>query len=118
MSSHPSDLLHPVRVLAACLLSTVSFRSEAIEIVAGPGEAGLRAAIAQAQDDDTVIVTGNIDLQAPVRIDKRLTIRSDRGPNSGFIGGQFAGELFQVAADGVALEWLRLWGRAPGSVGD
>jgi len=50
----------------ACLLFAALLNCDAAQIVAAPGEAGLRAAIAAAQDGDTGIVTSNIALQAPV----------------------------------------------------
>ena len=80
-------------------------------VTAGPGEAGLRAAIAAAQDGDIVFLTSHVDLQAPVQIDKRLTLRSDAAnPNSGGIRGTFEGELFQLTAEGIVFENIGLSG--------
>jgi hypothetical protein len=74
-------------------------------IVAGPGDAGLRAAIQTAQTGDTVVLPAPVELTSFIRIDKRLTIRPD-GSSSGTvtIKGSFAGEMFQIAADGIAFE--------------
>jgi len=99
-------------VLAACFFAAAPLEIGAAEIIAGPSEADLRAAIAAAEEGDTVIVTSNIILQAPVRIAKRLTLRSNRQPNSGRISGGFAGALFELAASGIVLEWLDLLSNA------
>ncbi len=97
--------------LAACLLSAES--ANGATVVAGPGEAGLRAAIQAAQPGDTVEVTGAITLQALVRVEKRLTIRTAASVTSPVsIGGTFAGEMFQAAADGIIFERLTFAGSA------
>jgi hypothetical protein len=78
-------------------------------IVAEPGDTGLRAAIESAQNGDTVILTGHVELLAPIRINKRLTLRSNSGdPFAVSISGRFADELFQIGAEGVVFEFLRL----------
>jgi hypothetical protein len=95
--------------IAASLL--VANHAESATLTAGPGEAGLRAAIAAAQDGDTVFLANHVDLQSPVQIAKRLTLRSDSAdPNSGGIRGAFEGALFQLTADGIVFENLGLSG--------
>ncbi len=82
-------------------------------IVAGPGDAGLRAAIQTAQNGDTIALPAQVDLASLIRIDKRLTIRPN-GSSSGTvtIKGSFAGEMFQIAADGVTFEQVVFEGSA------
>ena len=95
--------------MGVSLLSPENARSA--NVIAGPGEAGLRAAIAAAQDGDTVFLTNHVELQSPVQIAKRLTLRSDSGnPNTGGIRGVFEGELFQLTAEGIVFENLGLSG--------
>ena len=71
----------------------------------------MRAAIAAAQDGDTVTLTNLVELAAPVRLDKRITLRSNSADAWGiYILGYFDGEMFQIATNGIVLEWLRLYG--------
>jgi hypothetical protein len=99
--------------MALCLLAAMEGKSvpASKNIIAEPGDAGLRAAIASAQDGDTVILTRHVELLSPIRINKRLTLRSDSDdPYSASILGNFSGELFQIAAEGIVFEFLRLYG--------
>jgi hypothetical protein len=97
-------------VLASCALALTA-SVNAATILAAPEEAGLRAAIDAAQAGDTVVLSGSLELQAPVRITKALTIRSDRkDPWYVWIRGSFDGALFHVEADGITFEDLRLLG--------
>jgi hypothetical protein len=100
-------------VLALLLLWTLfGMNTDGATIIAGSGEAGFRAAIAAAQDGDTVMLTNwFLPLQSTVRIDKRLTIRGS-GSNAApiWILGNFSGELFRLAAEGIFFEWIRLTG--------
>ena len=74
-------------------------------------EAALRAAIDSATNGAVIIIGGNIELQSSIRITKPLTFRNDPSYSWGYaIGGRFDGELFQIAADGITFESLRLWG--------
>src|SRR5262245_47626658 len=76
----------------------------------GPGDAALRAAILAAQPGDTIVVNSSVELQSPIRIDKRLTLRSAPGLEAKKLEGNYEGELFRIAADGVVFEGLRLIG--------
>jgi len=80
-------------------------------IVAGTGEAGLRAAIAAAQEGDIVLLTTGVKLEGTVPVDKGLTIRFNQ-PNEWYnaIHGDFDGALLHLAADGIILENLTLSG--------
>ena len=49
----------------------------AATIIAGPGESGFRAAIAAAQDGDTVTLTNQLRLESTVAINKQITITFD-----------------------------------------
>lgn len=92
-------------LVAGCFLSTAV--TNGASIIAGPGEAGLRAAITAAQEGDTVILKSSVELQATVRIEKRLTFRGEPPiHNSVQFSGSFNGELFQVAADGITFEMI------------
>ena len=102
--SLPASPLPHCAALLAYLFAAAPLEIRAAEIIAGPSEADLRAAIAAAEE----VVTSNIILEAPVRIAKRLTIRSNRQPTSGRISGGFDGALFELAANGIVLEWLDL----------
>jgi hypothetical protein len=74
-------------------------------------EAALRAAIDSAPSNTVIIIAGNIELQSSIRLAKPLTFRNDPGYSWGYgIGGRFDGVLFQIAADGITFENLRLWG--------
>jgi hypothetical protein len=74
-------------------------------------EATLRAAIDAAPSNSVIIINGNFELQSSLRITKPLTFRNDPGYSWGYsIGGRFDGVLFQIAADGITFENLRLWG--------
>jgi hypothetical protein len=85
--------------------------ARAVNIITGPNEAALRAAIAAAQDGDTVTLTNYLDISAPLRIAKRITLRSSlTNDGGGFIGGYFNGELLQIATNGIVLEWIRFYG--------
>jgi len=96
-------------VVAVCLLSTR--HAQSATVTAGPGEAGLRAAIAAAQDGDTVFLANHVELQSPIEIAKRLTLRSDSANfNSGGIRGVFEGALFHLNAEGIVFENLGLSG--------
>jgi pyruvate/2-oxoglutarate dehydrogenase complex dihydrolipoamide dehydrogenase (E3) component len=53
-----------------------SMDSFAATIIAGPGESGFRAAIAAAQDGDTVTLTNQVQLQSTVAINKPIPSRS------------------------------------------
>ena len=77
------------------------------------GEAGLRAALVVAQNGDTVTLNGHVELQSPVRIDKRLTLRFDDGDLNNSIR-RLEGELFQIATDGVIFERMGLAAAADG----
>ena len=79
-------------------------------IVAGPGEAGLRAAIQSAQAGDTVVVTNWVELTNSLRIDKRITIRGSEDFYQAWILGRFNGALIEIAAEGIVFESLRLIG--------
>ena len=82
-------------------------------IVAGPGDAGFRAAVAAAQEGDTVLLTNQVVLQSAVRIDKRLTIRFNGSDTARvLIAGNFEGELLRLAAAGIVFEWLVFHGSA------
>ena len=80
-------------------------------MIAGPGDAGLRTAIAAAQTGDTVVLAERVELLSPIRIDKAVTLQVD--PSEAYriwIQGSFEGELLRAAAPGVVLEWVRLFG--------
>jgi hypothetical protein len=109
MYSHLRLLRYAGFWILASFLSPENARSA--DVIAGPGEAGLRAAIAAAQDGDTVILTSHVELQSPVPIAKRLTLRPESGnPNSGGIRGTFEGALFQLTAEGIVFENIGLSG--------
>src|SRR6188474_411907 len=78
--------------------------------VSGPGDTALRAAIAAAQPGDTIDITSSVQLQSAIRIDKPLTLRSNPTFNTAVLHGAFEGELFQIAADGVTFEGLKMRG--------
>jgi hypothetical protein len=85
--------------------------SRGATLVAGPGDAGLRAAIAKAQTGDTVVLIERVEVLSPVYIDKALTLEVD--PAMAYriwIQGSFSGELLRVAAQGITLNRVRLIG--------
>lgn len=94
--------------MAAGLFLTMD--SQGATIVAALGETGLRAAIASAQNGDTVVLTNSVPLETTVRLDKRLTFRFSGDVFSVQIYGSFDGALFQIATNGVVFEGLRLRG--------
>ena len=95
--------------IAVSLLS--ASQAEAADVIAGPGDAGLRAAIAAAQEDDRVILQSHVELQAPLEINKRLTLRSSTGdPHTISIRAFFDGELFHIREDGITFEGIGLTG--------
>jgi hypothetical protein len=98
---------------AAFLFSAIAARSA--EVIAGPGEDGLRAAIAAAQAGDTVVLNNSapVALSFPVRVAKRLTIRFPAGSLNKVIYGNYEGELFQIAAEGTILENIEIIGSGP-----
>lgn len=82
-------------------------------IMAGSGDSGFRAAIAAAQDGDTVMLTNNLELQSTVAVNKRITITV--GPVEAwrvYIDARFDGEMLNLAADGIVLDGLRMYGSA------
>jgi hypothetical protein len=104
--------LLPGCAVIGCLVVAASVN--AAEIVAEPGEAGLRAAVSTAQDGDTVVVTNWVELTAPLRIEKRLTVsgRDTAGIWRTAIHGSFDGALLDIAAEGIVFETLRFIGSA------
>lgn len=103
--------LHPFRVpaciagLVICVGSVMPVRANVI--VAGPGDAGLREAIQNAQTGDTVLVTEALALDRTIRIDKRLTVGSAHPHLDQLqISGSFDGVMFETAADGITFEKL------------
>ena len=83
----------------------------AATIIAGPDESGFRAAIATAQDEDTVLLTNNFQLRSSVTINKRITITVD--PVQAWrtwIEGGFNGALLNLSTNGIVLDGLRLYG--------
>jgi len=83
----------------------------AANIIAGPGESGFRAAIAAAQDGDTVTLTNRVQLQSTVAIDKQITITVD--PVEAWrtwIEGGFDGALLELSTNGIVFEGLRMFG--------
>jgi hypothetical protein len=94
-------------------LCIAAFILPAVAAPAAPiaSEAALRAAIDVATNGAVITISGNIELQSSIRITKRLTFRNDPSYSWGYaIGGGFPGVLFQIAADGITFESLRLWG--------
>jgi hypothetical protein len=97
-----TSLLCPVALVLAT--STVPAATVATE-------AALRAAIDSAPSNAVIIISANIELQSSIRLTKPLTFRNDPSYSWGYgIGGRFNGVLFQIAADGITFENLRLWG--------
>jgi len=95
--------------LAAVVLSIVDCKGATI--IAGPGDDGLRTAIAKAQTGDTVVLTQRVELFSPVYIDKAMTLQAD--PVEAWrisVHGSFAGELMRVAAKGITFSGVRLIG--------
>jgi hypothetical protein len=83
----------------------------AATIIAGPGESGFRAAIAAAQDGDTVMLTNSLRLQSTVTISKPITIRVDPGEAWRiWIEAQFDGALLDLSTNGIVLDGLRMVG--------
>ena len=109
-----ASMSHLISRCGGCLTAASLFfagHSRAADVVAGPGEAGLRAAITAAQNGDTVIVTNHVELQSSIQINKRITLRSNSAdPNSGGIRGSFEGQLFQLTAEGIVFENIGLSG--------
>lgn len=89
-----------------CAWITTASHSHGATIVATPGDSGLRAAIAQAQSGDTVMVTNNVDLVTSITLSKPVIIH---GVGVG-IRGAFDGELFHIVTNGVVFESLILGG--------
>lgn len=85
--------------------------ASAATIVAGPEESGFRAAIAAAQDGDTVVLKNQVRLQSAVVIHKAITIAADP-PEAWrtWIEGGFDGALLELATNGIAIEGLRIIG--------
>src|SRR5262245_13015842 len=76
-------------------------------IVAGPGEAGLRAALEAAQPDDTVLLTSPVQLQSSVAVNKRLTITVE--PVEAWriwLEARFDGAMLDLSTDGIVLDGL------------
>ena len=90
------------------MLSTLAVN--ATQIVAGPGEAGLRAAIGAAQEGDTVVVNSRVELTSSLRIDKRLTLLASGDRFQTWVQGSFEGELIEIAAEGIVIEGLAIFG--------
>lgn len=97
--------------VSALVFITSAVNLDGAEIVAGPGDGGLRSAIAAAHDGDTVILTNVVEIEAPIRLTNRITLRSNRSDSWYiFVSGKFAGPLFEVAKNDVIFEWLRFYG--------
>jgi len=97
-----TSLLCPVALVLA---------TSAVPAATVANEAALRAAIEAATNGAVIIISGNIELQSSIRLTKPLTFRNDPSYSWGYgIGGRFNGVLFQIAADGITFENLRLWG--------
>jgi hypothetical protein len=95
--------------VAACTVA--AFELKGAVIIAGPEEAGLRAAIAAAQPGDTVHMVNSVFLSNSVRIDKAITLYTEPSQNYRiFLHGDVDTELLQIGADGVVLDGLRLDG--------
>jgi hypothetical protein len=80
-------------------------------IVAGPGESGFRAAIAAAQDGDTVTLTNYLQLQSTVAINKQITVTV--GPVDAWriwIEARFDGAMLNLSTNGIVLEGLKMYG--------
>src|SRR5687768_385672 len=91
--------------------TVAGFEIKGADIIAAPGEDGLRAAIAAAQAGDTVHMVNSVFLSSPVRIDKAITLYTEPSQNYRiFLHGNVDTELLQIGADGVVLEGLRLDG--------
>lgn len=80
-------------------------------IIAGPEEAGFRAAIAAAQAGDTVVLTNRVLLQSTVVINKAITISaaSLEAWRTLFEGG-FDGAMLELTTNGIVFENLRFYG--------
>jgi hypothetical protein len=92
--------------LVAIVLATTTVSAATID-----SEASLRTAIDAATNGAVIIISGNIELQSPIRVTNSLTFRNDSTYPFGYaVGGRFAGELFQIAADGITFEGLRFYG--------
>ena len=88
-------------------------RTHGATIVAGPGESGLRAAIAAAQSGDIVVVTGRVELAASVTLSKPVSITGRSNVlTTVVIKGTFDGELFHIVTNQVAFQWLTFDGSA------
>jgi parallel beta helix pectate lyase-like protein len=95
--------------IAACTWLNINI--PAAEIFTGGDEADFRAAVAAAQDGDTIILMNWLELQATVRISKRITLRPDYPQAYRIaIGGDFEGELLHVTTNGIVLDSMRLYG--------
>jgi len=95
--------------LAAGLLSTTD--SKGATLIAGPGDAGLRAAIEEAQNGDTVVLTQRVQLLSAIHMNKAVTLQVPAMEAWRiYVEGSFAGELFRVAAQGILFESVRLIG--------
>jgi hypothetical protein len=90
-----------------------SMSASAATIVAGPEEAGFRAAIAAAQVGDTVMLKNQVRLQSTVVINKAITIAADpvEAWRTWFEGG-FDGALLELTTNGIVFERLRFYGSA------
>jgi hypothetical protein len=80
-------------------------------IVAGPGEAGLRAALEAAQEGDTVVLTNAVQLHTAVVIDKRITLTVESVDAWRiWLEARFDGEMLNLSTNGIVLEGLRMYG--------
>ncbi len=88
-----------------------SMAARGATVSAGPGDAGLRAAVLSAQPGDTIQISSTVQLLSPIRIDKALTIRR-AGSSSPAVSlkATFEGGMFQIASRGVTFENLTFEG--------
>lgn len=97
--------------LAAILFPASCFTTvTAAEITPGPGEAGLRAAVASAQDGDIILIKEAVELQSTLRVTNQLTFRGNGDFYQSQIRGSFEGVLIQASAPRVVFEGVTFGG--------
>jgi hypothetical protein len=102
-------------LIVVCMAATFSlFASEVsakeILVPANGTDTDLAAAIESAETGDILIISGWLSFDAPVTIDKNITLKWDGEGNSGGFDGQFKTKLFELAPEAIVGEKLSFIG--------